>query len=70
MFAPAGTPDPVVNRLADALKKALDSDEIKQRIAGLGGEIFAGSPAEAARFIDAQRQLTAKIIREGNIKPE
>jgi tripartite-type tricarboxylate transporter receptor subunit TctC len=70
LFVPAGTPDPIVNRLADALRKALDSDEVRQRIAGLGGEIFAGGPAEAARFIAEQRQLTAKIIREGNIKPE
>ena len=70
MFVPAGTPDPIVNRLADALRKALDSDEVRQRIEGLGGEIFAGGPAEAARFIAEQRQLTAKIIREGNIKPE
>jgi tripartite-type tricarboxylate transporter receptor subunit TctC len=70
LFVPAGTPDPIVNRLADALRKALDSDEVRQRIEGLGGEIFAGGPAEAARFIAEQRQLTAKIIREGNIKPE
>jgi tripartite-type tricarboxylate transporter receptor subunit TctC len=70
MFVPAGTPDPIVNRLADALRKALDSDEVRQRIEGLGGEIFAGGPAEAARFIAEQRQLTATIIREGNIKPE
>jgi tripartite-type tricarboxylate transporter receptor subunit TctC len=70
MFVPAGTPEPVVNRLGDALRTALESDEIKQRIAGLGGEIFAGGPAEAARFIAEQRQRTATIIREGNIKPE
>ena len=70
MFVPAGTPDPIVNRLADALRKALDSDEIKRRVASLGGEIFAGGPAEAARFIAEQRQRTATIIREGNIKPE
>jgi tripartite-type tricarboxylate transporter receptor subunit TctC len=70
LFVPAGTPDPIVNRLADALRKALDSDEIKQRIAGLGGEIFAGGPAEAARFIAEQRQRTATIIREGNIKAD
>jgi tripartite-type tricarboxylate transporter receptor subunit TctC len=70
MFVPAGTPDPIVNRLADALRKALDSDEIKQRIAGLGGEIFAGGPAEAARFIADQRQRTATIVRESNIKPD
>jgi tripartite-type tricarboxylate transporter receptor subunit TctC len=70
MFVPAGTPEPVVNRLADALRKAMESDEIKQRIAGLGGEIFAGGPAEAARFIADQRQRTATIIREGNIKPD
>jgi tripartite-type tricarboxylate transporter receptor subunit TctC len=70
MFVPAGTPDAIVNRLADALRKALDSDEVRQRIEGLGGEIFAGGPAEAARFIAEQRQLTATIIREGNIKPE
>ncbi|HZA91021.1 MAG TPA: tripartite tricarboxylate transporter substrate binding protein, partial [Gemmatimonadales bacterium] len=70
MFVPAGTPDQIVNQLADALKKALASDDVKQRVAELGGELFAGGPAEAAQFIAEQRQHTATIIREGNIKAD
>lgn len=69
-FVPSATPQPIVNKLADALRKVMMSDEVRQRVADLGGEIVAAPPAEAARFIDSQTQLWAKVIRERNIQPE
>lgn len=69
-FVPAATPQPIVNKLAEALKKVMNSPEVRQRVADLGGEIVAAPPAEAARFIDGQTQLWAKVIKERNIQPE
>ena len=70
MFVPAGTPAPIVDKLSEALKKALESPEVKEKIASLGGESFAGGPAEAAKFIDEQRQRLGRVVRDGNIRPD
>ncbi|GAA0836785.1 tripartite tricarboxylate transporter substrate binding protein [Cupriavidus pauculus] len=69
-FLPAATPEAVVTRLSDALQKVMASAEIRQRVAELGGEVVAAPPAEAARFIDTQTRLWAKVIKDGNVKPE
>ncbi|MEN7531680.1 tripartite tricarboxylate transporter substrate binding protein [Cupriavidus sp. DL-D2] len=69
-FLPSATPDAVVAKLSDALHKVMGSPEIKQRVAELGGEVVAAPPAEAARFIDAQTRKWAKVIKDGNVKPE
>jgi tripartite-type tricarboxylate transporter receptor subunit TctC len=70
MFVPAGTPAPVVAKLADALEKALQSPDIRQRIVDLGGEVLGGGTAGAAKFIGEQRALTTTLIKEGNITAE
>lgn len=69
-FLPAATPEAVVARLSDALQKVMGSPEIRQRVAELGGEVVAAPPAEAARYIDTQTRLWAKVIKDGNVKPE
>ena len=70
MFVPAGTPDAVIGKLADALNKALQAPEVKQRIADLGGELIGGGRDGAGKFIADQRAITARLIRDGNIKPD
>nr|WP_315595762.1 tripartite tricarboxylate transporter substrate binding protein [uncultured Cupriavidus sp.] len=69
-FLPASTPDAIVAKLSDALQKVMNSPEIRQRVAELGGEVVAAPPAEATRFIDTQTRLWAKVIKDGNVKPE
>lgn len=69
-FLPANTPEAVVARLSGALQKVMGSPEIRQRVAELGGEVVGSPPAEAARFIDTQTRLWAKVIKDGNVKPE
>jgi len=44
--------------------------DVRERIAALGGEPFAGGPSEAAKFVDDQRQLWSKVVQERGIKPE
>jgi tripartite-type tricarboxylate transporter receptor subunit TctC len=70
IFAPAGTPEPIITALAAALKKALDTPEVKARIAQLGGELRANSPETAAPFIRGQMQLWGKLVKERGIKVE
>ena len=39
IFAPKGTPKPIVDRLAAALSKALDDPAVQKRLGDLGGSI-------------------------------
>jgi tripartite-type tricarboxylate transporter receptor subunit TctC len=45
LFAPKGTPQPILNKLADALDKALDDETTRKRIFDLGSDV----PAKAQR---------------------
>jgi tripartite-type tricarboxylate transporter receptor subunit TctC len=70
IFAPAGTPAPIVAKLYDAIARALQSADVRERIASLGGEIAGLNPAETARFVREQTELWSKVVRAGGIKPE
>ena len=67
LFAPAGTPDAVVTKLAAALQKTLDSPDVKLRIAQLGGEIQTAKPDAAQQFVRQQTVLWAKLVKERGI---
>lgn len=67
VFAPAGTPDAVVDKLSAALKKALDAPDVKARIAQLGGEIQQGGPDMAQRFVREQTALWARVVKASAI---
>jgi tripartite-type tricarboxylate transporter receptor subunit TctC len=68
VFAPAGTPAPIVERLHAELRKALLEKELQERIGGLGGEIAALPPAETERWLRAQLDKWAQVVRTANIK--
>lgn len=67
LFAPSGTPEPVVDKLAQALQKAMDAPDVKARIAQLGGEPFKGDPKAAQAFILSQMGTWARIVKERHI---
>lgn len=54
LVAPAGTPKPIVNKLAKAANDALNSDEVKDGFKKLGFDSIGGSPEEFAEFIDRE----------------
>jgi tripartite-type tricarboxylate transporter receptor subunit TctC len=68
IFAPAGTPAAVVAKIADAVAKAMQSADLRERIAAMGGEIVAYGPADADRFVREQTELWGKVVRAGNVR--
>ncbi|MBK7660293.1 MAG: tripartite tricarboxylate transporter substrate binding protein [Betaproteobacteria bacterium] len=68
VFAPAGTPAPVIAKLAEAVQKAMASPDIKERVAALGGEIAPQGPKAAEQFIREQTGMWAKVVKAGNVK--
>ena len=63
IFAPAGTPEAVIDKLSEALNKAIENPEVKARIAQLGGEVQKGGPKAAQEFIQAQMALWARVVK-------
>lgn len=62
MFAPAGTPKPVVDRLHDEFVRALASPDIVERLSKMGAKPAPTSPQAFADFIRAEQQKYEKIV--------
>ena len=67
LFAPAGTSEAIIGKLAAALQKTLDAADVKARIAQLGGEIQTARPEAAQQFVRQQTTLCARLVRERGI---
>jgi len=68
MFAPAGTPRPVIDKLNAALVKVLAEPGMKERFDHQAAEIVAGTPEAFGQVVLADQAKWGKIIREIQIK--
>jgi tripartite-type tricarboxylate transporter receptor subunit TctC len=68
IFAPAGMPKPIVDKLSGALIKAVLDPEVKSNLAAQGIEPSGMPPAELAAFQKAEVEKWARVIKNGNIK--
>jgi tripartite-type tricarboxylate transporter receptor subunit TctC len=69
LFAPAGTPEPVLLRLRAAVTKALAAPEVKERLNSAGGlEPFASTPEEFAVLIRRDYDKYGKIVKAIGIR--
>jgi tripartite-type tricarboxylate transporter receptor subunit TctC len=67
IVVPGGTPADVISTLHRALVEILSAADFKQRLAALGFEPVANSPAEFADWMKAEMAKWAKVIRDANI---
>ena len=71
IFAPAGTPQPIIDKLNAEVAKVLRSpDTNKQLTETMGMDIRASSPADLQKWTESELQRWAKVIKENNIKPD
>jgi tripartite-type tricarboxylate transporter receptor subunit TctC len=70
VFVPSATPQAVINRLATAFQRALDTPEVRQRVAQLGGEMQRTTPEQAQAFIEQQVALWGGVVKERKISVE
>ena len=68
--APRDTPTEIIEKLSREINAGLADPNFKARIANLGAETFASSPAEFGKFIVEYTEKWAKVIRAANIKVE
>ena len=70
LLAPAGTPQPIVERLNRAVGQILESKDVVERLQAQGAEPMRGSPEAFARFMREETAKWAPIVRQAGIKPE
>ena len=70
VMVPAGTPKPIVDRIASSVETAMQSAEVRERIAGVGLEVTYRRTEEFTRYLKEQQARFADIIKKGNIKIE
>jgi tripartite-type tricarboxylate transporter receptor subunit TctC len=68
--APKNTPDEVVERLNKEINAGLSDAKLKARFADLAATVFIGSPTEFGRFIAAETEKWAKVVKFAAIKAE
>jgi tripartite-type tricarboxylate transporter receptor subunit TctC len=70
LLAPAGTPQPVINKLTEAVGKAFSDPDVAKRFAAQGLEPAAGTPEEFSRFIKEEQNKWAAVARKANVRVE
>jgi tripartite-type tricarboxylate transporter receptor subunit TctC len=64
---PAGTPQPVVDKVANAVIAILNQPDTREKLAGLGYEPIGNTPAQFAAVMAEEQKRWAVIIKNANI---
>lgn len=70
MFAPAGTPADVVEKINRDVQRVLREAEVRERMSALGAEAMTLSPAEFDKFMRAEMDDAAKVVKAAGIKAQ
>jgi tripartite-type tricarboxylate transporter receptor subunit TctC len=70
VFAPAGLPRPVVDRLNAEVARALAAPDLQQRLVSQGAEPLAGSPDQFAAYLKSEVAKWGKVVRDAGVQPE
>jgi tripartite-type tricarboxylate transporter receptor subunit TctC len=70
MLVPAGTPAPIVSRLADEIRKSLAKPDIRAKMKEQGAVIVGDTPAEFAAFLKKDQERWAQVIKASGVKAE
>jgi tripartite-type tricarboxylate transporter receptor subunit TctC len=71
LYAPAGTPPEIVDRLNKEFAKILATPDANEKLLNLGmNGAIASTPEQMATYIDADLRKWSKIVKDAGIKPE
>jgi tripartite-type tricarboxylate transporter receptor subunit TctC len=70
LFGPAGTPADIIDKMHDAISKALDSAEVQAKLRTAGVEPKIGSPAQAEAILQERTPQWAELIKSAGIRAE
>jgi tripartite-type tricarboxylate transporter receptor subunit TctC len=71
IFAPAGTPQPILDKFHAEVMKALDLPDVRKSLTqSLGMDIVASSPDELRSFVDKETSRWGDVVRKNGIKAD
>lgn len=70
IVAPAGTPQPIVDRLSKEIATVVRSDAVRAKLEGLGLNPVGSSPAEFQTLLDSEEKKWSEVIRTSGLKFE
>lgn len=68
LFAPAGTPQPAIDRLAKAAAEAVADPVVGKRLADLSAEPVGGGPADLAKHVEAELAKWGPVVKASGAK--
>lgn len=70
IFLPAGTAAPIVQRLNDAVNRAIQSPDLRERLAAQAFDPAGGSPQQFAEYVKTEITKWGKVVRETGAKAD
>ncbi len=68
LLAPSGVPAPIIKKMNEEVKKALENKDVKERFAKLGAEPFIMTPDGFNKFIRDEMVVSYRISKSANLK--
>jgi tripartite-type tricarboxylate transporter receptor subunit TctC len=70
MLGRAGTPEPILRRMAEAMAQTLSTPEVRNKLEEQGADVVSSGPERTRRFLNAEIQKWGQVIRDNNITAE
>ena len=68
IFAPAGTPPAIIEKLGAAAEKGGKAPDLAEKWRSYGGDLIGSSPAEFATFIKSEQAKWSRVIKRAGVK--
>ena len=68
LYAPAGTPEPIVHKLNSVMNELLENPELRKKFLEMGDEVVGGSPQQLAQYQDSELVKWSKAIKAAGVK--
>jgi len=68
LFAPAGTPRPTIEKIADEVKRIFELPEVVEALKSVGGEPMPMPPDQFSEFVRAERSKWREVVKAANVK--
>lgn len=69
-YVPAGTPRPVINKIATTFREILRDPEVAAKLDGLGYEVIGSTPDELRSFYQTEYRRFGELVKNAGIVPE
>jgi tripartite-type tricarboxylate transporter receptor subunit TctC len=70
LWAPAGTPAPIIAKISADTRKALADPGVREKLSNLGNDVMDMSPEEFARYVRSEVAEYDRVIKGAGIKPQ